>query len=79
VIEYTGDRRLSINKQDVTLEGVEARLRDIYATRKDKTLFIMGAGTLRYGDIIPVIDAARGAGIGRVGIVTERMRGIISR
>jgi biopolymer transport protein ExbD len=34
---------------------------------------------VRYGDIIPVIDAARGAGIGRVGIVTERMRGIISR
>src|SRR5687768_15108322 len=40
VLEYTGDRRLSINKQDVTLAGVEARLRDIYATRKDKTLFI---------------------------------------
>jgi biopolymer transport protein ExbD len=79
VIEYTADRRLSINRQDVALEGVEARLRDIYATRKDKTLFIMGAGALRYGDIIPVIDAARGAGIGRVGIVTERMRGIISK
>jgi biopolymer transport protein TolR len=79
VIEYTADRRLSINKQDVALEGVEARLRDIYAARKDKTLFIMGAGALRYGDIIPVIDAARGAGIGRVGIVTERMRGIISK
>jgi biopolymer transport protein ExbD len=32
----------------------------------------MGAGSLRYGDVIPLIDAARGAGVTRVGIVTER-------
>jgi biopolymer transport protein ExbD len=36
----------------------------------------MAAGSLRYGDIVEVIDAAKGAGVTRVGIVTERMRGI---
>jgi biopolymer transport protein ExbD len=36
----------------------------------------MGAGSLHYGDIVEVIDAAKGAGVTRVGIVTERMRGI---
>ena len=30
--------------------------------------------TLRYGDIIAVIDAAKGAGVEKVGIVTEGMR-----
>ena len=39
-----------------------------------KTMFIMGAGTLRYGDIVEVIDAAKGAGVEKVGIVTEGMR-----
>ena len=34
----------------------------------------MGAGTLRYGEIITVLDAARGAGVEKVGIVTEGMR-----
>jgi biopolymer transport protein ExbD len=34
----------------------------------------MGAGTLRYKDIIDVIDAAKGAGVEKVGIVTEGMR-----
>jgi biopolymer transport protein ExbD len=29
---------------------------------------------LRYGDIIEVIDAAKGAGVEKVGIVTEGMR-----
>ena len=50
------------------------RLRLLYESRNDKTLFVMGAGSLRYGDVIPLIDAARGAGVTRVGIITERAR-----
>ena len=74
VLEYTADKRISVNKQDVTLQQLEERLRSIYEQRKDKTMFITGAGTLRYKDIIEVIDAARGAGVEKVGIVTEGMR-----
>src|SRR5712675_1609595 len=39
VVEYSGDRRLSINHQDVTLAGLEGRLRDVFDRRSDKTLF----------------------------------------
>ncbi len=74
MLEYTADRHISINKQDVTLPDLEKKLRDIFDERKDKTMFIAGAGTLRYGDIISVIDAAKGAGVEKVGIVTEGMR-----
>src|SRR6187431_2580212 len=74
VLEYTADRRISVNKQDVTITALESRLRNIFEERKDKTMFIAGAGTLRYGDIIAVIDAAKGAGVEKVGIVTEGMR-----
>jgi biopolymer transport protein TolR len=74
VVEYSADRRLAINTQSVTADALEPRLREIYKDRRDKTLFIMGAGTLRYGEIVNVIDAAKGAGVERVGIVTEKMR-----
>ena len=74
VLEYTADRRISVNKQDVTVQELESRLRTIFETRKDKTMFIAGAGALRYGDIVEVIDAAKGAGVEKVGIVTEAMR-----
>ena len=74
VIEYTGERKISINKQDVTVAELEDRLRKIYEERKDKTLFIAADGTLRYGDIVDVIDAAKGAGVEKVGIITEGMR-----
>ena len=74
VIEYTADRRISVNKQDVTVAELQNRLRTIYETRTDKTMFIAGAESLRYGDIIEVIDAAKGAGVEKVGIVTAGMR-----
>ncbi|MFN7983600.1 MAG: biopolymer transporter ExbD [Vicinamibacterales bacterium] len=74
VLEYSAERRISVNKQDVTIPELEKTLRDIFETRKDKKMFIAGAENLRYGDIMEVIDAARGAGVEKVGIVTAGMR-----
>jgi biopolymer transport protein TolR len=74
VLNYSADKHISVNNQDVTVPELETRLRGIFDERKDKTMFIMGAGTLRYRDIVEVIDAAKGAGVEKVGIVTEGMR-----
>ena len=74
VLEYSAERRISVNKQDVTIPQLEKTLRDIFENRKDKKMFIAGAENLRYGDIMEVIDAARGAGVEKVGIVTAGMR-----
>jgi biopolymer transport protein ExbD len=74
VLEYTADRRMSVNKQDVTVRDLPNRLRNIFEQRKDKTMFIAADGRLRYGEIVEVIDAAKGAGVTKVGIVTEGMR-----
>ena len=74
VIEYTAERALSINHQQVLLADLEPRLRAVFDERSDKTLFITAASTLRYGDVIDVIDAAKGAGVQRVGIITDGMR-----
>ncbi|MGE0815149.1 MAG: ExbD/TolR family protein [Vicinamibacterales bacterium] len=74
VLEYTNDKKISVNKQDVMLRDLGDMLRKIYEERKDKTMFISGDGNLRYGDIVDVIDAAKGAGVEKVGIITEGMR-----
>jgi biopolymer transport protein ExbD len=74
VIEYTRDKRLSINSKEVAHAELGDRLRTLFEGRVDKTLFVMGDGALRYGDIVGLIDTAKGAGVTRVGIVTERMR-----
>ena len=74
VLEYGADRGIAINQQPVPRAQLDSELRRIFASRQEKTLFIMGAGSLRYGDIVSVIDSAKGAGVQQVGIVTERTR-----
>ena len=74
VLEYAADHRITINKGDVPLQELEKKLRDVFEQRKDKTMFIWAAGSLRYKDIVFVIDAAKGAGVEKLGIVTEGMR-----
>ena len=74
VLQFDADKRISVNKQDVTMQELETRLRNIYDQRKDKTMFLIAAGTIRYKDIVDVIDAAKGAGVEKVGIVTDGMR-----
>ncbi|HKT82048.1 MAG TPA: biopolymer transporter ExbD [Vicinamibacterales bacterium] len=74
LLDYTADGRISINHQDITIQELEGRLRGIYETRKDKTMFIAGDPAVRYGKIIEVIDAAKGAGVEKVGVITTGMR-----
>ena len=74
VLEYNADRTMAVNKQPVALADLQNRLREVFETRREKTMFIVGDPSLRYGEIIEVIDAAKGAGVEKVGIVTEGMR-----
>jgi len=74
VLEYNADQSIAVNHQPIPIEQLEQRLRDIFESRKEKTMFIVGDPTLRYGQIVTVIDAAKGAGVEKVGIVTMGMR-----
>src|SRR5688572_18225170 len=74
VAKYSADFQLTINEQPVAMEAAQARFAEEFATRKEKTLFLIGAPSVPYGNIVQVIDAAVGAGVTKVGIVTEGMR-----
>jgi len=74
VAEISADHRLMVNHNEVTIAEAPERFRLLFESRKDKTLFVIGAGSVRYGEVLAVIDAAMGAGVTKVGIVTEGMR-----
>jgi biopolymer transport protein ExbD len=73
VVDYAADHHLEVNAQPVDLGSLEQTLRDIFSTRHDRTLFVRADGSLPYGDVVAVIDAARGAGVTRVGVITDGM------
>ncbi len=74
VLNYAADGKISINSQDVSLTDLEERLRMIFENRREEILFVVGDASLRYRDIVNVLDAAKGAGIDKISLVTEGMR-----
>jgi biopolymer transport protein ExbD len=74
VLEYSAAGTISINRQTVRFDELHGRLRDLYVRRTEKTLYISGAPSLRYRQIIDVMNVAKGAGVSRVGIITTGSR-----
>jgi biopolymer transport protein ExbD len=64
---------ITVNKNPVTLEDLEARLRDIYQARSDKTIFVRATGTVPYGRVVQAMDLAKAAGVERIGIISDKM------
>src|SRR5574338_193048 len=72
IVELTADRKVAVNKVAVPMANLSDYLRNLLDGRTDKTLFIIGAPTLSYQDIMAISDAGVGAGA-RIGLVTDAM------
>jgi biopolymer transport protein TolR len=71
-----GGAVISVNKSPVSnLDDLETKLRDIYQTKSDKTMFVKAGGKIAYGKVVEAMDIARGAGVERIGIISESMEG----
>jgi biopolymer transport protein ExbD len=65
---------ISVNKNPVaTMEELDQRLKDIYQAKSDKTIFVKASGKVLYGRVVEAMDIARGAGVERIGIISEKM------
>ena len=73
VVDYSANGQITVNKTPVALGDLRTMLETAFSTRRDKTVFVIGAGSVKYGEIMAIIDAAVGAGVEKVGIVTEGM------
>lgn len=66
------DFSIKVNQDPVDLQLLESRLRDIYQTRQDKTIFIRADEGVSYKDVLRIIDIAKGSGVEVLGVITER-------
>src|SRR5438093_10989030 len=65
---------ITVNKSPVSnLEELHTRLADIFQTKSDKTIFVKASGKVPYGKVVEAMDVARGAGVERIGIISEKM------
>lgn len=69
VLEVRGDQSLAINTQPVAREQLGNRLREIFAQRAAKILFVKGDPRLEFAQVAGPIDTARGAGITQIALL----------
>jgi len=69
VVSVDDEFRLSINSQPVSFPDLGRTLFDILNARADRTIYIKGPADLPFGDVVRIIDIAKGAGAGDIGLI----------
>jgi len=71
-IDKTGTIKVNQNVFELRYLGDE--LESIFKTRNDRTAFVNADPDLLYKDVVEVIDVAKGAGVDKVGLMTEQIQ-----
>lgn len=73
IVSIDAGRNIKINQDPVDIRTLGSRLEDIFKTRSDRVIFVKGDPTLHFADVARIIDIAKGAGIDKIGLVTEKL------
>lgn len=73
VVSIDAERRVKINQDQVDIRLLGSRLEEIFKTRNDRVMFVKGDDRLPFGDVATVIDVAKGAGIDKIGLITNKL------
>lgn len=65
-----------LNQETLDLVSLVPRLQEIFSTRADRTIFVQADDEVLFNDVAQIIDTARGAGAGPVGLMPSRLSAI---
>ena len=75
VVVLSMDRNgvIRINQDEIEPSSLIERLQDIFKTRNERTMFVQADDELLFNDVAQLIDAAKAAGVNRIGLMTEQI------
>lgn len=73
VVSLDSAGNLKINQKETEVRYLGAELQEIFKTRNDRTMFVQADPDLLYKDVVEVIDISKGAGIDKIGLMTEQI------
>jgi len=73
ILTVNKEREISLEKQIIEFDELEAKLKMIFEYRGDKKILLRADKDLPYGFVINVIAAAKRAGFDYAGLITEPM------
>jgi biopolymer transport protein TolR len=71
VLTVQRDGRTFLAREEIALDGLEAKLAAVFEARGDRELFLQADREAPYGLVVKAMAAAREAGATKLGIVTE--------
>ena len=71
-VDKTGT--IKINQNVVELRYLGDQLQEIFKTRNERIAFVNADPDLLYKDVVEIIDVAKGAGVDKVGLMTEQIQ-----
>jgi biopolymer transport protein TolR len=71
MVEYTAKRELTVNSEAVAVEALATNLADRLKARRQKVVFFKAEDKAPYGEVVRLLDIARGSGAETLAIVTE--------
>jgi biopolymer transport protein TolR len=71
VVEYTANRELTINSEPVSPEALGEKIGERLRSARQKVVFFKAEDEALYGDVIHLMDIARGAGAQTLAVVTR--------
>jgi biopolymer transport protein ExbD len=74
VISMDKTGTIKINQAVVELRYLGDQLQDIFKTRHERVAFVNADPDLLYKDVVELIDVAKGAGVDKVGLMTETIQ-----
>jgi biopolymer transport protein TolR len=74
VVSVGESAEIAVNNERTSIAQLGSKLQEIYSKRANKNMFVSASAKLPYGDVVKVIDIAKGAGVGDVGLLTEEIR-----
>ena len=73
VVSIDAGRNIKINQDSVDIRMLGSRLEDIFKTRNERVIFVKGDPTLPFSEVARIIDIAKGSGIDKIGLITEKL------
>ena len=73
VVSVSQTRDIMINRDPSNMDVLEDHLREIFKSRAERVMFVRGHPSLDFRDIAAVIDVGKGAGVDKIGLITEQL------
>jgi biopolymer transport protein ExbD len=73
VVSMDAQHNVKINQDPVDIRALGARLEEIFKTRNERVMFVRGDAKLPFLEIANIIDIAKGAGIDKIGLITQKL------